>query len=155
MLLLHLTFRLFLWLPAVLSLYTHPRPAPLSLTPPCSYGCGVSFSLPETSFLSCAHLWGSLLFRLLSSQRSLPFLFCIHLLLTHFNLAALFPSPSLSSFRPCVKMVCIDPLWNPGEGQGFTNKAQGQNRDTHKHCPTHTADKYSKITEVRWWLVSV
>lgn len=47
-------------------------------------------------------------------------------------------------------MVCIDPLSNWEEGQGFTNKAQGQNRDTQAALyHTQTADKYSLVTEQR------
>lgn len=52
-----------------------------------------------------------------------------------------------ASHPPSVEIVCIDPLSNWGEGQGFTNKAQGQNRSTDTH--THTEDKYSQVAELR------
>lgn len=50
----------------------------------------------------------------------------------------LLPSLSLSPPISPVEMVCIDPPSNWGEGQRFTNKAQGQETDTQTHDRTHT-----------------
>ncbi len=112
-----------LWLPHALSFLRPPTSCTsffLSLIPLPGSGCRLSHLLSLHPFL-------------FSPLFSPTFLNTLSLSHMHLEFISLSLSLSLSlpvSLSLCVEMVCIDPLSNRGEGQRFTNKAQGQNRDT-------------------------
>lgn len=131
-----------------------------SLTLSCTVRCfGIQLPHPHVpSFWY--HPAPLFLFHLLPAT-CLSLLLLTYMSISHFHTFSLHLSHSVHPNLATVSLQLSLPVWkwfvlihsNQGEGQGFNNKAQGQNRDTQITTWAHiqcTADKYNKVTWLKW-----